>query len=119
MHVAAKACDAQICDLILQTVSNVAFIQLLYGDDDAANCEDRARILLDLYLNTPDKALNETPIHFAVKLGALSVVDVLVSYPQCDRHVRNKYGQTPRDASNMYFHYQIYITVFFRSEYLA
>ncbi|XP_021926723.1 ankyrin repeat and LEM domain-containing protein 2 [Zootermopsis nevadensis] len=64
---------------ILQTVSNVAFIQLLYGDDDAANCQDRARILLDLYLNTPDKALNETPIHFAVKLGAVSVVDVICS----------------------------------------
>jgi len=105
LHVAAKARNAEICDLILQTVSNVAFIQLLYGDDDSASCEDRARILLDLYLNTPDKALNETPLHFAVKFGAVSVVDILVSYPQCDKHARNKFGQTPRDVCNVYFYY--------------
>jgi ankyrin repeat protein len=106
LHVTAKACNAEICSLILQTVSNVAFIQLLYGDDDSASCQDRARILLDLYLNTPDKALNETPLHFAVKFGAVLVVDVLMSYPQCDKHARNKFGQTPRDVSNMYFHFR-------------
>lgn len=106
LHVAAKARNAEICSLILQTVGNVAFIQLLYGgDDDAASCEDRARILVDLYLNTPDKALNETPLHFAVKFGAPSVVDILVSYPQCDKHAKNKFGQAPRDVSNMCFHY--------------
>jgi ankyrin repeat protein len=105
LHVAAKARNAEICSRILQTVGNVAFIQRLYGDDDIACCEDRARILVDLYLNTPDKALNETPLHFAVKFGAYSVVDVLVSYPQCDKHAKNKFGQAPRDVSNMYFHY--------------
>lgn len=107
LHVAAKARNAEICSLILRTVGDVAFIQLLYGDDDAdaASCEDRARILVDLYLNTPDKALNETPLHFAVKFGALSVVDVLVSYPQCDRHAKNKFGQAPRDVSDIYFNY--------------
>jgi ankyrin repeat protein len=84
-------------------VGNVAFIQLLYGDDDAS-CEDRARILVDLYLNTPEKGLNETPLHFAVKYGLLSVVDVLVSYPQCDREARNKFGQAPRDVSNLCCH---------------
>ncbi|KAJ4452144.1 hypothetical protein ANN_03662 [Periplaneta americana] len=99
LHVAAKARNGEICDLVLQTVSNVAFIQLLYGDDDTAGCQDRARILLDLYLNTPDKALNETPLHFAVKFGALAVADILVSYPQCDKHARNKFGQTPKDIS--------------------
>jgi hypothetical protein len=103
--VAAKARNAEICDLILWTVSNVEFIQLLYGDDDTTSCQDRARILLDLYLNTPDKALNETPLHFAVKFGAVSVVDILVSYPQCKKDAVNKFDQTPRDASNMYFHF--------------
>jgi ankyrin repeat protein len=104
LHVAAKACNAEICNLILQTVSSVAFMQLLYGDDDSASCQDRADVLLDLYLNTPDKALNETPLHFAVKFGAVLVVDVLVSYPQCDKNARNKFGQTPRDVI-LYFHF--------------
>jgi ankyrin repeat protein len=105
LHVAAKARNAEICSLILETVGNVAFIQLLYGDDDSASCEDRARILVDLYLNTPDKALNETPLHFAVKFGSLSAVDVLVSHPQCDKCAKNKFGQAPRDVSNLRFCY--------------
>jgi ankyrin repeat protein len=60
---------------------------------------------LDLYLNTPDKALNETPLHFALKFGAGTVADVLISYPQCDKHARNKFGQTPRDVRNIYFYF--------------
>lgn len=106
LHVAAKARNAEICSLILQTVGNVGFIQLLYGDDDDdASCNDRAKYLVDLYLNTPDKGLNETPLHFAVKFGSLSVVEVLVSYPQCNKNTKNKYGQAPLDVSNLCFHY--------------
>jgi ankyrin repeat protein len=101
LHVAAKAGNAEIGSLILQTVSDVSFIRLLYGEDDSTSCQDRARILLDLYLNTPDKALNETALHFAVKFGAVLVVDVLMSYPQCDKHARNKFGQMPKDVRNM------------------
>lgn len=55
--------------------------------------------MLDLYLNTPDKALNETPLHFAAKYGAYDVVLVFVQYPQLQLHVKNKYGQTPKDVS--------------------
>ncbi|KAK9731186.1 hypothetical protein QE152_g13819 [Popillia japonica] len=95
LHVAAKAKNADMCELILNTIANVDFIELLYGDEDHQNAEDRAKILLDLYLNTPDKGLNETPLHFAVKFGAVKAVEVLVSFPQCDRNVRNKYGKLP------------------------
>ena len=105
LHVAAKARNAEICSLILETVSSVAFIRLLYGDDDNASCADGAHILVDLYLNTPDKALNETPLHFAVKFGSLPVADVLASHPQCDKHAKNKFRQTPRDVSNLRFCY--------------
>jgi ankyrin repeat protein len=59
---------------------------------------DRSKILLDLYLNTPEKSLNETPLHFAVKVGALEVVKVLVSYSQCDRLRLNKFRQSPGDV---------------------
>ncbi|VVC88891.1 unnamed protein product [Leptidea sinapis] len=57
-----------------------------------------AIILLDLYLNTPDKAMNETPLHFASKFGAEEVVDVLTSFPQCNKAAINKHGQTPKDV---------------------
>lgn len=95
LHIAAKAKNSKMTELLLNTVTNVEFVKLLYGDDNEENAKDRAKVFADLYLNTPDKALNETPLHFAVKFGAVDVVEVLVSYPQCDKTVKNKYGQIP------------------------
>lgn len=69
-----------------------------YGD--STDVDQRCAIMLDLYLNTPDKALNETPLHFATKFGALQVVKVLVAYPQCDRTATNKFHQTAKDVWN-------------------
>lgn len=85
-------------ELILSTVGSPEFLQLLYGEENRVNSEEGAKILLDLYLNTPDKGLNETPLHFAVKFGAAEVVEVLVSYPQCDKEVLNKYGNKPKEV---------------------
>lgn len=88
-----------MCELILSTVGNPNFIQLLYGEENRTNSEEGSKILLDLYLNTPDKGLNETPLHFAVKFGAVEVVEILVSYPQCNKNVFNKFSQMPKDVS--------------------
>ncbi|KAH9644561.1 hypothetical protein HF086_000335 [Spodoptera exigua] len=86
LHIAAKAMNAEICNLILTTVGNPMFVQTLYGmDADPDSCKEFAGILVDRYLNTPDKAINETPLHFAAKFGAEQVVDVLTSFPQCNR----------------------------------
>ncbi|XP_072376175.1 ankyrin repeat and LEM domain-containing protein 2 homolog [Diabrotica undecimpunctata] len=85
-------------ELILTTIANPEFIKLLYDDDNQQNAEDRAAVLLDLYLNTPNKGLNETPLHFASKHGALDVVEILVSYPQCDKTLKNKYNRTPEQV---------------------
>ncbi|XP_044736825.1 ankyrin repeat and LEM domain-containing protein 2 homolog [Chrysoperla carnea] len=97
LHVAAISLNASICDVILQTVSSPEFIQLLYGEDNLEICQERANILLDLYLNTPDKGLNETPLHFAVKYGGADCVEVLTSYVQCDKNLKNQYGLYPKD----------------------
>ncbi|XP_031339818.1 ankyrin repeat and LEM domain-containing protein 2 isoform X2 [Photinus pyralis] len=94
LHVAAKSRNRDMCELILNTVSNTNFIKLLYGDDSHQDANERAVMLLDLYLNTPDKGLNETPLHFAAKFGAVEVVELLVSYSQCDKALLNKYGKT-------------------------
>ncbi|CAG9832251.1 unnamed protein product [Diabrotica balteata] len=98
LHVAAKSKNAEMTELILTTIANPEFIKLLYGDDNQENAEDRAAVLLDLYLNTPNKGLNETPLHFASKHGALDVVEILVSYPQCDKTLKNKYNRTPEQV---------------------
>lgn len=56
--------------------------------------------LLDTYLNTPDKFQNETVLHFASKLGCVDIVELLVSYPECDRERRNTQGLTPAEVKN-------------------
>lgn len=99
LHVAAKCKNAAIAELVLETISDDNFLRKLYQDESLESRRQRASILLDLYLNTPDKGLNETPLHFAVKFGAAKVVEVLVSYPQCDKYMKNKHGQTPQEVS--------------------
>ncbi|XP_056648999.1 ankyrin repeat and LEM domain-containing protein 2 homolog isoform X1 [Diorhabda sublineata] len=94
LHVAAKSKNAEITELILNTISNPEFVKLLNGDDNQLNAEYRTAVLLDLYLNTPNKGLNETPLHFASKHGAVEVVEILVSYPQCDKTLKNKFQKT-------------------------
>lgn len=96
LHIAVRADKPDMCELILNTVGDTEFIKLLYGDE-CKSYVDRAQIMLDLYLNTPDKGLNETPLHFAVKFGMKDVVRVLVSYPCCIKTLPNKYKQLPID----------------------
>ncbi|XP_046970697.1 ankyrin repeat and LEM domain-containing protein 2 homolog [Vanessa cardui] len=99
LHIAAKSMNAEICNLILTTVGNPTFVQTLYGmDADPEACKEFASILVDRYLNTPDKAMNETPLHFAAKFGAENAVDVLTSFPQCNKTAKNKHGEMPKDV---------------------
>lgn len=101
LHIAARSRNATICAFILQTVGSREFMHHFYGD--ATDVDQRCAVLLDLYLNTPDKALNETPLHFATKFGAVHVVRVLVAYPQCDRAATNKFHQTAKDVNSSLF----------------
>ncbi|XP_039295061.1 uncharacterized protein LOC111057302 isoform X2 [Nilaparvata lugens] len=97
LHVCARTQQAAICAFILQTVGSVEFVRLLYGSSTSnhtSDADERCRVLVDLYLNTPDKGHNETPLHFAAKHGAAEVVEVLVAHAQCDKTRVNKYGQT-------------------------
>ncbi|CAG9762865.1 unnamed protein product [Ceutorhynchus assimilis] len=98
IHVAAKVKNAQITEYILNTVSNPEFIKRLYGDDSQENAEQRCRMLLDLYLNTPNKGFNDTPLHIASKWGADKVMEVLLSYPECDKTKRNKHNKLAEDV---------------------
>lgn len=98
LHVAALAKNGKMCSLILEIVSDVKFIQLFYGKDNARSAEEVAPILLDLYLNMPEKGRSETPLHLAVKFGALEVVEVLTSYKECQMNM-NTDGLLPKDVS--------------------
>lgn len=99
LHVAAMNKHAKVTKLILQMVEQPQFIELLYGyTEDSLLVAEMNRNLLESYLNTPDKARNETPLHFASKFGAVEVIEVLISYPQC-KMMPNKAGEFPKDVS--------------------
>lgn len=95
MHVAAKENQAGIVQLLLDILENPEFMRLMYPDDEGTMLQKRIRYIVDLYLNTPDKAGFETPLHFACKFGCPEVVNVLCSHPDTDKSCKNKDGQKP------------------------
>ncbi|KAI4878361.1 hypothetical protein NFI96_014003 [Prochilodus magdalenae] len=95
LHVAAKENQPGMARLILEILENPEFMQLMYPDDQEDMLWQRIDYIVDLYLNTPDKASNETPLHFACKFGCPEVVNVLCSHPAIVKNCRNKYGQKP------------------------
>lgn len=98
LHIAAMKKHAKMAKLILQTVEQPQFIELLHGCKNDPNVIEMSQFLLESYLNTPDKSRNDTPLHFAVKVGALDVVEVLISYPLC-KMKQNSEGKYPKDVS--------------------
>jgi len=62
MHVAAKENQAGIAQMLLDILENPEFMRLMYPDDQEAMLQKRIRYIVDLYLNTPDKAVSSFPI---------------------------------------------------------
>lgn len=58
MHVAAKENQAGVAQLLLDTLENPDFMRLMYPDDPDSMLHQRIRYIVDLYLNTPDKAVS-------------------------------------------------------------
>lgn len=98
LHVAALAKNVRMCKLILETISDPKFVQMLHGKDDKRTAAEVSLILLDLYLNMPEKGRSETPLHLASKFGAVEVVEVLTSYKACQMRP-NSDGLFPKDVS--------------------
>ncbi|XP_054551423.1 ankyrin repeat and LEM domain-containing protein 2 isoform X2 [Talpa occidentalis] len=98
LHVAAKEGQAHICQLTLDTLEDPEFMRLMYPDDDPHMLQKRICYVVDLYLNTPDKAAYDTPLHFACKFGHADVVNVLSSHPLIVTNPRNKQDKTPEDV---------------------
>ncbi|KAK8788717.1 hypothetical protein V5799_021507 [Amblyomma americanum] len=96
LHVSCAKGQPELVRLLLETLQDPHFLELLYPDDSSDVRTRRTAFLLDLYLNTPDKGRCETPLHFACKFGCFEAVELLVALPECDRSRLNKEGQTPQ-----------------------
>ncbi|KAH8249644.1 hypothetical protein KR032_011103 [Drosophila birchii] len=97
MHICAQLNRPSIAEFLLETVADSRFAKL-YADQKCSTemCIDFCKNLLDLYLNMPDKARGETPLHFAAKNGHVDMVEVLVGYLQC-KSLPNREGNEPKD----------------------
>lgn len=62
MHVAAKENQAAIAQLLMDTLENPEFMRLMYPDDQEDMLQKRICYIVDLYLNTPDKAVGSFTI---------------------------------------------------------
>ncbi|VDK78355.1 unnamed protein product [Onchocerca ochengi] len=94
MHLAAKVGNLHVAKYILHLICDSEALLTLYGtsEDDVRM---RSRILLDCYLNMPDKGSHDTPLHFASKFGHYPLVELFLSYNMCQKNPINKMGCTP------------------------
>ena len=59
MHVAAKANEVQMCHLIVSTLNDEKFWDLMFpNQEDTALSLRRAERMLDYYVNSPDKGVS-------------------------------------------------------------
>lgn len=102
LHVAARVGHVETMKGVVELFQDEtsAYVHRLYPDDrDGDTTAIRRRLLLDYYLNTPDKGCNDTPLHFAVKNGFVDAVKYLCSIEECQRTLVNKNGLTPKDLA--------------------
>ncbi|KAM3725798.1 Ankyrin repeat and LEM domain-containing protein [Dirofilaria immitis] len=94
MHLAAKVGNLHVAKYVLHLICDTEALLALYGtsEDDVRM---RSRILLDCYLNMPDKGSHDTPLHFASKFGHYHLVELFLSYNICQKNAINKMGFTP------------------------
>ncbi|KAK3763827.1 hypothetical protein RRG08_050191 [Elysia crispata] len=83
MHACVMVGRLESCRLVMETVSNIDYLCRMYTTRKRA--EESSLRLIDLYLNTPDKTANKTPLHLASEKGMVDIVAFLVSFKACIR----------------------------------
>jgi len=98
MHVAARHGKHEIVEMLIDTLSEIRLMKILYGEEADEVVKSRQIFLLDLYLNLPDKGANDTPLHLACKFGHIDVIRILLRHPLTSRNEINKFKETPAEV---------------------
>lgn len=94
VHICIKYNKLEVLDYVLRTLQSDKFLQLMYPDADSKSIDFRRTHLLDLYLNTPEKILCDSPLHIACKFGFLDIIRYLLDYEQLNVKALNKDGKS-------------------------
>ncbi|KAI0979670.1 hypothetical protein GJ496_011243 [Pomphorhynchus laevis] len=95
-HMCAQFNCSDVLKVILNTIVDPEFIRKIHPKDTDEQIHMCCNRLLDLYLNSPDKILNETPLHIACKLGNKHIIELLVTYPELKLNATNRNGCRPQ-----------------------
>ena len=83
LHVAAKSDQSAMIKLVLSTLRDKNFYALMYPsqkDVQESSKDSFIDHIIDLYCNTPEKILFETPLHLACKFGFVGILKILPPY---------------------------------------
>lgn len=97
-HIACKANKFNVLKLIMDKLKDEHYMTTLFYLDDSEAIQRRIEHIVDLYLNTPDKGLHDTPLHLSCKFGCYECVKILLNEPQCNREMKNKNDLTAFDV---------------------
>ncbi|KAJ6216703.1 hypothetical protein RDWZM_007860 [Blomia tropicalis] len=96
VHLAIRHEVPQILRFILNTIDSYQFIKRCYPMLNDENIDIKRRHILDLYLNTPEKILFNTPLHIACIKQNIECISILLEYvPMITLDQRNKMKQLP------------------------
>ena len=98
VHLAVWYKAPEVLEYVLKTVNSLTFIKRCYPSLSDDSITEKRDHLLDLFLNTPEKILFNTPLHIACKNGDLLCIKVLLNYvPLIVTKQKNKFGVLPKD----------------------
>ncbi|XP_066921301.1 ankyrin repeat and LEM domain-containing protein 2-like [Clytia hemisphaerica] len=99
LHTAVKHDKLSICQVIMSHIIELETYTNLYPDiKDDESLKFRRDHVENLYLNTPEKIICDSPLHIACKLGFLEIVKFLLSFPATNINALNKDGKKASDV---------------------
>uniref|UniRef100_A0A158R4A4 ANK_REP_REGION domain-containing protein n=1 Tax=Syphacia muris TaxID=451379 RepID=A0A158R4A4_9BILA len=97
LHIAAKCGNCFVIQYVLKFICDLNLLLDVYGTS-IKDVRNRSVVLLDSYLNTPDKGCGDIPLHFASKFGHKEAVEIFLTYEQTEKDRLNNDQKSPLEV---------------------